>query len=237
MTRAKRIRTLVLAVGGVLILAVVGVAGVVGYNMQHTAAPAHASGVGGGGPCVVQTGGAPVCHFKGFTADANYSSVDRSTCSNGIYTYFAVQVFDGVQINPSSSTTGDPLVYVYFSQYNNCTYSNNWYYGETTTADIKTTGNLGSATVKATVPLADWNQNPGPTVTVDVAWTGFGDTSSVMDVQSRRDGGLMTISRFTASNRMAVVSGTISDGTTAYTIATTSVIKDVQSGTVQIEHA
>lgn len=233
MKRATLLRTLGLALGAVVIVAV----GVVGFTMQHTAAPVHASGTGEGGPCFVPSGGAPTCQFKGFTASADYSRYDTSTCANGVYTYYSVYAADNVQINPSTSTTGGPLVAVFFSQWNNCTYSYTSYYGETTTATIKTTGDLGSATAQATIPLQDWNYNPGPTVNVNVTWTGFGDISTTMDSVSRRTGDYLYKSHFTGSDRQAMVNGTITDATSTDTIATTGSMDDSQGGTILIQHA
>lgn len=234
MRRAKQLRALGLALGVVIIVAAVGM---VGFNMQRSAAPVHASGSGDGGPCLVPTGNAPTCQFKGFTADAYYSSYDTSTCPDGVYTYYAVYAADNVQINPSTSTTGGPLVGVFLSQWNNCTYNYGTYYGETTAGNIKLTGDLGSATAQATIQLQDWSSNPGPTVTVDVTWTGVGDISTTVDSISRRVGDTIYKSRFTGSDRMAMVNGTISDGTSTYTIATTSTMNDAQGGTILIEHS
>ncbi len=234
MTRRRLFRTLGLTLGIVIMVTVVGV---VGFNMQRSAPPAHASGTGEGGPCFVPTGSTPTCQFKGFTASADYSSYDTTTCPGGVYTYYSVYAADNVQIDPSTSTTGGPLVAVFFSRWDNCTYSYTSYYGETTTANIKTTGDLGSATAQATIQLQDWSANPGPTVTVDVTWTGFGDISTTVDSISRRTGDTLYKSRFTGSNRMAMVNGTISDGTSTYAIATTSSMNDAQGGTILISHS
>lgn len=234
MTRVQRLRALGLALGAVIIVTALTF---VGYSMQHSTTPVHASGVGDGGPCLVPTGSTPTCQFKGFTASAYYTHVDTSTCANGVYTSYAVWASDNVEINPSSSPTGGPLVSVAFSQWNSCTYAYASYYGETTTGSVMTTGNLGSATAQATVQLYDWSYTPGPTVTVNVTWTGFGDISSSTDAITHRTGDTLYKSRYTGSDRQAAVSGTLSDGTSTYPIATTNTMADAQGGTILIEHA
>jgi hypothetical protein len=233
MVRAKLLRTLALALGVVVIVAAIGV---VGFNMQHSAAPVHASGTGNGGACYVMTGSAPTCLFKGFTADADYSSYDTSTCAEGVYTDYTVYAADNVQMDPSNSTIGGPTVFVGYTQWNNCTYEYTSYYGEGT-ATIKTTGNLGSATVQATVPLQDWSYNMGPTVTVDMTWTGFGPISTVSENISSRNGDTMFRSRYTGSNRMAMVNGTITSGASTYTLTTTGTLSDATGGDILLQHS
>lgn len=233
MKRVQLLRGLGLALATIVIVAI----GVVGFTMHHSAATVHASGSGEGGPCFVPTGGAPTCQFKGFTATADYSNYDTTTCPSGVYTYYSVYAADNVQIDPSASTTGGPLVGVFYSQWNSCTYSYSSYYGETTTATIKTTGDLGSATAQANIQLQDWNYNPGPALSVNVTWTGYGDLSTTVDTISFRTGDTMYKSRFSGSNRMAAVNGTISDGSSTYTITTTGSMYDAQGGTILIQHS
>lgn len=233
MSRVRLLRTLGLALGVVIIVTAVGV---VGFNMQRSAARVHASGTGNGGACFVMTGSTPTCQFKGFTADSYYSSYDTSTCADGVYTYYSVYAADNVQFDPSNPSTGGPLVAVFYSQWNNCTYDYSSYYGEAT-GSIKTTGDLGSATAQATIQLQDWSYNMGPTVTVDVTWTGFGPISTVTNDISSRNGDTIYRSRFTGSNRMAMVTGTISNGTSTYTLATTGTMNDATGGDILLQHS
>ncbi len=69
------------------------------------------------------------------------------------------------------------------SEFNDCTYGYSTFYGETTDATVKTTGTLDTATAQDTIQSQDWNHNPGPMVTVDVKWVGFGSTSTMSDAQ------------------------------------------------------
>lgn len=233
MRRAKQLRALGLALGVVIIVAAIGV---VGFNMQRSATQVHASGTGNGGACFILTGSTPTCQFKGFTADSEYSSYDTSTCPDGVYTYYTVYAADNVQIDPSNPTTGGPLVAVFYSQWNNCTSDYSSYFGEGA-GSIKTTGDLGSATAQATIQLQDWTYDMGPTVTVDVTWTGFGPISTITDNISSRNGDTIYRSRFTGSNRMAMVNGTISNGTSTFTIATTGTMNNATGGDIFLQHS
>lgn len=234
MSRIKLFRTLGITLGAIIVLVAVGV---VGFSMQRSTGRVHASGSGGGGPCVVMTNATPTCHFKGFSAQSYYSSVDRSTCANGVYTYYGVYASDNVQVDPSSSTFGGPLVSVFTSEWNDCTYSYSSYYGETTDASIKTSGSLDTATVQATIQLSDWSNNPGPTVTVDMKWVGFGSTSTLSDSITSRTGDTMYKSRVTGSSRQAMADGTLTVGSTPVTISATSMMYDARGGDIVIQHA
>jgi hypothetical protein len=216
-------------------LVVIAALSVLGYSMQHSTQSARASGVGGGDPCYSATGSTPSCHFKGFTAEASYSNVDQTTCASGVYTYYSVYATDNVVTNPSNAASG-PLVSVFYGTWNNCssTYSS---YGATVPAAIQTTGELGSASLQATVPLHDWSNNPGPTLTVNLTWTGFGPLSTTVEDMTTRTGDSVFKSRFTGTNRMAQATGTISDGTTTVNINTTTTMFDAKGGTISIEHA
>lgn len=235
MSRIKLFRALGLALGVVIVLAAVGV---VGFSMQRSTGRVHASGSGGGGGyCFVMTNATPTCHFSGFSAQAYYYSVDRSTCANGVYTYYGVYAADNVQVDPSTSTVGGPLVSVFTSMWNNCTYSYSSYYGQTTNASIKTTGTLDTATAQATIQTQDWNHNPGPTVTVDMKWVGFGSTTTLSDMITQRTGDTMYKSHVTGSSRQAMGDGTLTIGTTPVTISSTTVMYDASGGDILIEHA
>ena len=67
-------------------------------------------------------------------------------------------------------------------------------------------------------------------------WTGFGPISTQTTSTSSRNGDTLFRSHFTGSNRMAMVTGTISDGTTTSTISMTGTMEDAQGGDILIQH-
>ncbi|HEX8982474.1 MAG TPA: hypothetical protein VF792_06890 [Ktedonobacterales bacterium] len=85
--------------------------------------------------------------------------------------------------------------------------------------------------------MHDWNNNPGPTATVDVKWVGFGDTGTLSDSITSRTGDTMYKSRMTASSRQAMADGTITIGSTPFTVSGSTMMYDAKGGDIVIEHA
>lgn len=234
MSKSRQFRALGMALSTIVLVVMLTV---IGSSMQKSTNPVRASGSGGGGdPCYGATGSTPSCHFKGFTAEADSSNLDQTTCASGIYTTYSVYATDNVMTDPSPYIATGPLVSVFYGQWNSCTYSYTTYQ-VTAPAAIQKTGNLESASLQATVQLHDWSNNPGPTVTINLTWDGFGPLGTMADDMTYRTGDFVYKSRFTGSSRMATVTGTISDGTTTANIDSTIKIFDAKGGTISIQHA
>jgi hypothetical protein len=195
---------------------------------------AHASGSGEGGPCFVPTGSSPVCQFDGYFVTADYTVQDTSTCANGVFTSFSVYAADNVIQNPPGSPTGSPLASVYYSRYNGCTYEYDYGYGEILGANFSSTGNLGTASVHAAIPLSQYGNSSNVTITLSLNWTGVGTIGTTIDNRQLRMGDVTTITRFKGENRSAVVTGTVFDGTTTFNVAVTGDMNSTQTGTIQI---
>jgi hypothetical protein len=195
---------------------------------------AHASGSGDGGPCSVAPEVSAVCHNSGCFVEGTYSTVEPSAmCANGILTSFTFNLWDNVTRDGSGQTTGPSMASVFYRQINQCDYTYDQGYGEVTTAMFKCTGNLGSATVAAADPVPLYS-GVTATETVNLTWTGVGDIGSNMGDKQVRMGGFTTITKFKGENRQAMLSGTVSDGTTTYNVAATSDITSTQIGSIQV---
>jgi hypothetical protein len=216
-------------------LVVIAAMSVLGYSMQNTHQPLRASG-NGGDPCISTAGSIPACHFTGFSTGAYYSTADRTTCASGVFTGYSVSAMGYVTTKPSDAIASGPVVYVSYQTFDTCSWARTSYWAAIPEA-IKTTGNLDSANLQTTVQLHDWSNNPGPTVTVDLTWNGFGPLSTTVQDVSYRTGDTVFKSHFTGSDRMAMVTGTISDGTTTMNVDMTSMMYDSKGGTISIEHA
>ncbi len=238
MSQSRRFRALGMPLSMLVVIAALSV---LGYSMQNTNQAVRASGGGGGGggqadPCYYASGSTRVCQFKGFSTKAFYSSVDKTTCASGIYTDYSVYATDNVVTDPAYPTASGPMVTVFYGTWDSCNYrfiSNE----ATAPADLQTTGNLGSANLQATVQLYDWSNNPGRKVTVNLTWVGLGPLSTTVDNITDRTGDSVFRSRFTGSDRLATVTGTISDGTTTVNIDDFATMYDAKGGTITIEHA
>jgi len=196
-----------------------------------------ASGSGDGAPCFVPDSGTPVCHFSGYFVSAVATTQDTSTCSDGVITSFTLYAADNVTQTPPGRPTGSPLASVYYSRYDNCSYEYDYGYGEILGADFKSTGNLGNATVNATIPLTQYGNSTGTTITLSLTWTGVGSIGTTIDTQQVRMGDVTTKTHFKGENRSAVVSGTVSDGVTTFTVATSGDMNSTQTGLVQVTNS
>lgn len=204
-------------------------------NLHHV----HAAGTGGGGGgygfgCA-PLNGASTCHFSGATAYAEYVQYpDSSGC---IYSSAGMMVFDNLQSDQPGGPTGSPTLYVSIFKYDMCNYNVlEDGYGYTTAVDFKHDAALQSASVSATMQISDpYTSTPPINVTVNLTWKGVGSVTSLLDTYQLRTASTLYRTHFKADNRMAVVSGTLSDGTANFAATPTmSTLYNAQGGTLDI---
>ncbi|HEU0027380.1 MAG TPA: hypothetical protein VFQ25_09715 [Ktedonobacterales bacterium] len=201
-----------------------------GFN-THTA---FGSGSGGGG-CFSTTG--PVCTFKGHQASADFSSVSDDGC---VYTDAYVGIFESLS---SPSRTDSQTVFVYISQWDNCTgalLANATNFDPNSSMPTFTgTMQFGdqSASINGTAAMYDYNSGQSFTTTINVSWKGYGPVSSIIDSQHYRSPGFILNSHSTSASQSAEAAGVITDqtGTNLATPPTLNAnISDDSGGTVQM---
>lgn len=146
--------------------------------------------------------------FKGQNASASFYQSDN--CS---YTDVYVSAFDNVTKSGPGAPTSQTGVYFYYSSYNYCTGTQ--FYGDGFSENVSfTSSKLNSAALNATFPVYDYSSGATKTATVNLNWTGTGDTYRGKS-QSRYQGpGYTSSYRSTGSSRDAQVSGSVTlDGT------------------------
>lgn len=225
------------ALAGLGLTVVVCTVAVVGFNLAGGRV-AHASGSGDGESyCSQQWDGTPACHVKGFIGNAAYSGTDTTTCAAGIYSRISIYAAETLSHSLPGAATDTPYASIGIMQYNSCTSQFMQYYGYTTTADLQVTGRIDGAVLHAVIPTMDyWSGQEGPTITVDATWKGIGDVAKLTTTRDYRNGDIMTKMRMTGDDRMALTNGTVSDGTTTYTISGMSEISYAQVGELVISH-
>ncbi|HEX8035209.1 MAG TPA: hypothetical protein VF510_15250 [Ktedonobacterales bacterium] len=216
-------RLAITAIGGVVaILVVAGTLTLTALNLSHV----HASGTGGGG-CYPTSG--PACTFKGHGGFADFES--SSGCVITDINVFASDNFS----RSSGSTTSTSDINLSVNSYNNCTgdYSYGWGY-DTGTVQFSQGGNTLTAQGNITVDMYSGNyggtsaglagsgtgggggSTSTVTYTLNLTWKGFGTpTHSVSDYHTQSPGFIMQ-SHYTGTSQNAIVSGTLSDGTTNF---------------------
>jgi len=180
-----------------------------------------AAGAGGGGGCFVTNG--PVCTFRDHVAFADFSSVSPDKCT---FTDAFVNPFESLTIPGKVATTS---VFVSVTEFNCLTGA----FVNTTNIDPSTFmpdfngtvqfgTKLDSAAIVGSAPMFDANTGLQLfTSTVNVAWQGFGPTSSFIDSSHFRSPTFMVNSHFMGVSRMAIASGVITDGTSNLATAPT----------------
>jgi len=146
--------------------------------------------------------------FKGQNASASFYQSDD--CS---YTDVSVYGFDSVTKSGPGAPISQTGAYFYYSNYNYCTGTQS--YGDGFSENVTFTSNkLNSATLNGTFTVYDYYSGASKTATVNLTWTGTGDTYRGKS-QSRYQGpGYTSSYRFNGSSRDAQVSGSVTlDGT------------------------
>ncbi len=213
------------AIGGVVaILVVAGTLTLAALNLHNV----HASGTGGGG-CYPTTNSTPVCTFKGHNGWAGFQN--STDC-----VYNGVDVYVSDDFSRSGATTNDSSwISLSTYSYNNCTgdYSYGWgsdtgavqlsQSGDTLTAQGNIvvyvyTGNSGgtSAGLAGSGTGGGGGSSSTVTYTVNLTWKGFGVPShNISDFHFQSPGFIMQ-GHYTGTSQNAIVSGTLSDGTTNF---------------------
>lgn len=224
--KTKKFRIVTGLVLSLVVITSLTIAAAMTLNHQHIAKASS-----WGTPCNQPPGQQATCHFSGFWAQADYSTVDYSTCADGVFTQISVFVSDNTDHYPPGSPEARQFSGVYITTYNNCTFTYQGFAGHSSSMTLKTTGALGTAALQATVPSDDTSQNQ--VFTVNLTWNGYGSIDSQMDSQHIRTGDTLLITHFTGDNRQALFNGTVSDGTTTYTLAGTSTMNSAKSGDIE----
>ncbi|MBD2561096.1 MULTISPECIES: hypothetical protein [Nostoc] len=145
---------------------------------------------------------------KGQNAYASFYQSDD--CS---YTYVSVYGFDSVTKSGPGAPISQTGGYLDYSSYNYCTGAQ--FYGGGFTENIPFTSNkLNSATLNGTFTVYDYYSETSKTATVNLTWTGTGDTYRGKSNSRYQGPGYSSIYRSSGSSRDAQVSGTVTlDGT------------------------
>ncbi|MGF1938409.1 MAG: hypothetical protein RM347_029325 [Nostoc sp. ChiQUE02] len=146
--------------------------------------------------------------FKGQNAYASFSQSDD--CS---YTDVSVSAFDNVTKSGPGAPTSQTGAYFYYSSYNYCTGTQS--YGDGFSENVTFTSNkLNSATLNGSFTVYDYYLGTSKTATVNLTWTGTGDTYRGKSQSRYQSPGYTSSYRYTGSSRDAQVSGSvILDGT------------------------
>jgi len=170
--------------------------------------PVHASGTGGGG-CYPTSG--HVCTFKGLTGDATFESTSSCTVTD-------IFVFANANFSRSGGTTQtSSFLNLSTEVQNTCTgaFSEGW--GQAFNPTVQSTSD--GLTVQGSVDVQTYNDDGTTSTTtysVDLTWKGFGKSSRQVESSHFQSAGFITQSHFTGTSQSALVTGTLSDGTTNF---------------------
>lgn len=155
--------------------------------------------------------------FKGNNASASFYQSDD--CS---YTSVYVYGFDNATKSGPGAPVSQTAAYLDYSSYNYCTGASLYGYGYGENVSF-TSNKLNSASLNGTFTIYDYNSGGTKTATVNLTWTGTGDTYRGKYNSSYQGPGYLSKYRSTGSSRDAQVSGNITvDGTDIIANLTTS---------------
>lgn len=199
-----------------------------------------AAGAGGGG-CFSAPG--PVCTFRSDVALADFGSVGADGCT---VTEAFVNAFNSLT-SPGHNATTD--VFVAVAKFNVCTKT----LLESASNFDPATGNpvfngtvhfgpnLDSAAISGSAPMFDDMTGAQVfTSSINLAWQGFGPTSTFINGFHIRMPGLLLNSHSMGTSRQAEASGLVTDatGTNLANLPTLNAsLEDDSSGTVQLSHS
>lgn len=228
-------RPLVTAGVSVASLVLVSTLILAGLNMRNVHAAGTGGGGGGYGPACAPLNGAPTCHFSGASAYAQYTNTSSDGC---IYTSAGMWIFENLVSDQPGGPTGGPVMWAWIYKFDMCNFTDLEYgYGYTNAVDFTHDAALESATVSATMqlPTPPWDSTPPVNATINLKWKGVGSVTSYLDSFQTRTGSTIYRTHYKGDNRMAVVSGTLSDGTTNFAATPTmSSLYVMQGGTLDI---
>jgi hypothetical protein len=179
--------------------------------------------------------------FKGQDASAVFISTDPSGC---VQTYVSISARDG------SAKTGDPkpvaqsAATISIEKSDMCTPPPSGrpllsVFGEPAlTADQFQINDLTSATLRGKFELFDFASETQFTVSLNLSWSGVGDTFDVKNHDHITMPNLKIDSHGKGTIRTATASGTVTNGTTNFTPSTTdsAALGSIKAGTVFVIH-
>jgi hypothetical protein len=200
-------RTRLLAISAVVgVLAIAAVVATL-VLLPALSRPVHASGSGGG--CFPTSG--PVCTFKGQTAFATFEGTTSCTVTD-------IFVFVNAAVTRSGGATQtSTFLNLSTEVYNSCTQSFSEGFGQAFNPTVHSSA--GTLNVQGSVDVQIFNSDgtiSTTTYTVDLTWKGFGKSSRQVDSLHFQSPNFITQSHFTGTTQSALVTGTLSDGTTNF---------------------
>ena len=204
-----RHRLLMIVVGFstlVLIVALLFAQTLLGFG-NHTQAAGGGGGPGSGGCAGVS---AAICHFKGTSAQATflYTSADGCTQINGQ----VMATEDASSMPPNQKVSGN-TVFFDLAEYDVCDGTYLLAVDENASGVDFKADSLAQASVDATIEGEDQTGAPVQ-VTVHMTWQGIGGTTTTMDHTYFKSPQILSIYRYKAVGRDAIVTGTFTVGST-----------------------
>jgi len=160
-----------------------------------------------------------VLFIKGANASADFSSIDSSGCvTTTVHVEAGSEVIrDPNAVPPTLATVG---AYLVITRVDSCLATTSVWQGFSDTVTYTYDRRLTQAHLTGTVVACDPDTGVSClTLSVDLTWSGFGPAAIVRDKTRTISGEFLLITRLRAELRSAVVTGTVSDGTTNYTPA------------------
>lgn len=205
--RRKRLLVISTVVGVLALSAVVATLVV----LPSLSRPVHASGTGGG--CFPTSG--PVCTFNGQSGFATFEGTTSCTVTD-------IFVFVNSNFTRSGANTQtSAFLNLSTEASNSCTGSFSEGFGGDFTPTVQSSS--GTLNVQGSVDVQTYTFNSDGTTStttttysVNLTWKGFGKTSRQVDSFHFQAPDFITQSSFTGTSQSALVSGTLSDGTTNF---------------------
>jgi len=151
--------------------------------------------------------------YKAFNAEASF-------WTEGLCSFTSVYVGASeaaVKEGPGKPTAESPQVWVYLSSFDWCAGTDTEAFGGATLAPGAFSHNkLDAASLDVTVTMIDWATNATFDLTIDLDWTGLGETYRGLDRSHYQGPGFSVNSRWNGTAREATVAGSITDASTDY---------------------
>jgi hypothetical protein len=184
--------------------------------------------------------GAETLHlsFDGLTAEATFASTDPSGC---VRTEAFVFTDDGhFRTGPGQLEKGSTAT-VAVSKFDVCTDTILLAadgFAVLAPGQFQIDNKLTTASLTATIEVFDFVSGTFFPVSINVSWTGVGETISVKDRRHETFPGFKVLKRFDGTSRQAAAAGTVSDGTTNFTPepATNATLGSIRRGELDIIH-
>ncbi len=213
----RRPRLLALAAGGVVAaLVLAGTLTIAALNLHHVHASGTGGGGGGGSDCFYYTTTAPTpaCTFSGHNGWAQVQS--NSGC---VFTDIGVFASDNFSRTGANTTQGSYLSVEIFT-YNNCTgyyISSGW--GDDAAGTVQFSATANSLTARDNIEVQTYSPDgtsSTATYTVDLTWKYIGSPIRSESDYHYQAPTFVTSVHYTGTGGNAIVSGTLSDGTTNF---------------------